>query len=225
MRRTNHPRGRHALFPMSVFCSLVLAPGCGDSGAAAQELATIGVNNVKKTAGPCTLFVDDKLECSGAVSRTLDDIRDLVASRQDVCALSKAGGIRCFDNQGGTDNEVARDAPLGTGNSHLVAGDAHFCALRAGKARCWGRGSDWIEGLAGIIGKSNVGDIRAAGKTTCLQQINGDYCNKTIFCSDGRKKEERIVTRGAVSECVRASMKIEKGDIVLWAKVEGLKVF
>jgi alpha-tubulin suppressor-like RCC1 family protein len=86
--------------------------------------------------------------CSSSGSRTSAAATAIVAGYGHACALTSAGGVRCWgrNNSGelGDGTTTQRDAPvavsgLASGVSAITAGGDHSCAVaRAGGVKCWG---------------------------------------------------------------------------------------
>ncbi len=96
------------------------------------------------------MYTDDVL--SPPTTDALAGTREVAAGLQFTCALTTAGGVRCWgynsDGQIGdeTPNAVDRLAPATTdildGASALAVGQAHACSLMSGGGvRCWGANS------------------------------------------------------------------------------------
>jgi alpha-tubulin suppressor-like RCC1 family protein len=70
----------------------------------------------------------------------LDKITQLVSGSQFHCALSKTGGVRCWDDNPYAEQTTWRSVPeLGPDIVEIAAGTEHTCARdKAGKVTCWG---------------------------------------------------------------------------------------
>lgn len=100
-------------------------------------------------AHTCAQLEDGRLLCLGqgqdgqpAELARLEPVRQLVAGSRYTCALTAAGGVRCWRGQ------TSRDpVELGGDVVQLAAGALHTCALRAdGGVRCWGTGDNGVLG-------------------------------------------------------------------------------
>ncbi|MCB9682582.1 MAG: hypothetical protein H6733_14045 [Alphaproteobacteria bacterium] len=86
----------------------------------------------------CALNGDGDLVCFGAgaaVRDAPDTATDIAAGLYHVCALTQTGAVTCW----GADNlQQVGDAPAGAGYASIAAGGNTSCAVRAGRATCWG---------------------------------------------------------------------------------------
>jgi len=138
--------------------------------------------------GPVTLF---------AQTAPLADIQAIAAGVNHTCALTGAGGVKCwgqnFYGQLGDNSTLSRLAPvdvsgLSSGVTAIAAGGYHTCALAAGGGvKCWGRN---YEGQLGdnsttlrltpvdVLGlPSGITAIAAGyGHTCVLDNIGGVIC-------------------------------------------------
>jgi alpha-tubulin suppressor-like RCC1 family protein len=85
------------------------------------------------------------------------------------CALSTAGGLRCWGV--GTDGQLGSGSPtnsatpvevlsLSAGVRSVAGGLAHTCAVTAaGRVKCWGRGSSGQLGNGSLTSSANPVDV------------------------------------------------------------------
>jgi alpha-tubulin suppressor-like RCC1 family protein len=123
--------------------------------------------------------------------------RGVASGHEHSCAITDAGGVRCWGNNGhgqlGTGTYASDGAPVDViglrgGVASVVAGDHHSCAITdAGRALCWGDNT-WgqlgdgsqenrfapvpVQGLA-----EGVLSISAGGAHTCAVTVLDElYC-------------------------------------------------
>ena len=135
-----------------------------------------------------------------------DDVVELVAGREHVCALRDSGNVICWGYNGsrqlgydhnenvGFDESPAEAGDLAlAGVTALAAGDGHTCALARGAVSCWGSNN------AGQLG---YGDTMASGEGTAAGSrgpvpLTGDVVQ---------------IAAGASHTCAR----LEGGDVICW---------
>lgn len=155
----------------------------------------LGMNSVcVRAAGRvhCTTNVVPELALTSAPPlEGIDDAVHLALGRDFGCAVTRGGAVMCFgDNtygQLGAKLRAAKsDKPVAVigiaGAKHVVAGDAHACALLGdGTVRCWGRNDSGQTGsstsylpaarelvTAEVVERvKDVKTLAASGATTC----------------------------------------------------------
>ncbi len=183
-----------ACLPLVALVFACEAPPTDDSGADpwVQKVAS-------GRSHTCALFSNGRVRCwgdssvgqlgYGATNAVGDDetpasvgwvdvggyVLDIAAGDEHTCAVSSAGGVRCWGNgsagqlgYGNTDNvgdderpSEAGDVELGDAAVAVTAGSEHTCALMAtGAVRCWGAAA---RGQLGYGNTDPIGDDEPAG--------------------------------------------------------------
>jgi alpha-tubulin suppressor-like RCC1 family protein len=148
-----------------------------------------------------------------APSRLLTDVVDVKAGERHTCALTSAGGVKCWgfnhDGQLGDGQESDRSAPvavtgLTNGVKAITAGWRHSCAITSmGGIQCWGNNHDGQIGdgseldrrtpqdVVGLL--TRVTAIAAGERHTCaVTTAGGVKCwgnNHDGELGDGTKKD------------------------------------
>lgn len=150
----------------------------------------------------------------GGPARLLTEVVEIKAGERHTCALTSAGGMKCWglnhDGQLGNGQRSDRSTPvdvvgLTTGVKVISTGWRHTCAVTAtGGAKCWGNNHDGQlgdgteidrntpEDVVGLLAK--VTAIRTGERHTCaLTVVGGVKCwgnNHDGQLGDGTKKDK-----------------------------------
>ncbi len=142
------------------------------------------------------------------VSGLTSGVSDISAKLQHTCALTSAGGVKCWGYNGygqlGDGTTTNRSAPvnvsgLASGVSAIAAGGYHTCAITTGGgAKCWGYNA-----------QGQVGDNTTSNRTTPVD-VSG-MTSGTIAIAAGQFHTCAVTTDGLV-KCWGDNSYIQLGD-------------
>jgi alpha-tubulin suppressor-like RCC1 family protein len=107
-------------------------------------------------------------------------VTSVVGGDQQTCALTAAGGVKCWGNGSTTPSDVSG---LTSGVTMIAAGRLHTCALVGGGVKCWGTNTSGQLGNGTLVNSgtpvnvsglsSGVAAISSGGRHTCALNTGG----------------------------------------------------